>query len=400
MSLEVFKDLYYTVAGTINGVTSNGAHVITVTSTPTAYKHDINTMQMVASAGLTGTPGGVALLGSTLASAAVVNTGSSRVDFIDIGTMGVTGVTTGAATISSTSTFSQNIASFPASGFALSTRSTNGTLQAINGNTRQVSSLTVSGLSGTQASCIVPRDGFNTFLVGTKNGKVIETNSSGATIWSLTLPTTPNVGTTPTNQISGLSYYNGNLLIQVESGPLYLYNMTASSYSHTVMGSDAFGTSNWAPLCQSASGFTILGRGQTNTGLMASMECAFDSNQIVTVPRYNETGGRSTANWIDSTTSRSFAISNDAGNGSLPFRGMSGGPYNKVSVDTRVQDSGTDVGARIIRIRDEGIGKKCVELDTNISAFTTPLPATEGHNYIEIAIISGPEKMDVREFQA
>lgn len=400
MSLEVFKDIYYTVAGTINGVVSNGAHIITATSTPTAYKHDINTLQMVASGGLTGTPAGIALLGASLASAVVVNSGSSRVDFIDIGTMGVTGVTTGAATVSSTSTYSQNVASFPASGFALATRSTNGTLTAINGNTRQVSSLTVSGLSGTQASCVVPRLDSTTFFVGTKNGKIVETNTSGATVQTITLPTTPNVGSAPTTIVSGLSYFNNRLLIQTDSGPQYLYNLNTSSYDMVTMGSDAFGTSNYGPLCQSASGFTLLGRGQTNTGVNACMEVFFDSPQITTVLRYNETSGRTVGTWIDSTLNRGVTVSNDAGNGALPLRTMEAGPYNKVSVETRVQDSGTDIAARILRIRDDGIGRTCVELDQNISAFQTFLPATDGHNYIEIAITSGPEKMDAREFQA
>ncbi len=400
MSLEVYKDLYYPAAGTINGAISNGTHLLVTTSTPTIFKHNLSTLQLLASAAGTGTPAGIALLGTALASAVVVNSGSARVDFVDINSMGLTGVTTGAATVSSTSTFSQNVASFPASGFALATRSSNGTLTAINGNTRQVSSLTVGGLSGTQASCITPRDGHNTFLVGTKNGKVIETNTSGATIWSLTLPTTPNVGTAPTNQISGLSYFNEKLLIQVETGARYLYSMSASSYLNSTVGTDAFGTSNWSPMCESASGVTLVGRAQTNTGLMAASEVFFDANQIITEQRYNETGTRATVTWIDKSTNTAMISSSDAGNSNLPFRTMTGGPYNRVSVETRVQDSGTDVGARILRIRDDGIGSTCIEVDQNISAFTTLLPCTEGHNYIEISVLSGPEKLDAREFQA
>lgn len=400
MSLEVYKDLYYTVAGTMNGCVSNGTTLLVLTSTPTLYKHDLSTLLMQASATLTGTPAGVALLGSSMASAVVVNSGSSRVDFVDINTLGLTGVTTGAATVSSTSTFSQNVASFPASGFALSTRSTNGTLQAINGNTRQVSSLTVTGLSGTQASCIVARTGGSTFFVGTKNGKVIETNTSGATISTLTLPTTPNVGTAPTNQVSGLSYFNNKLLIQVEAGNRYLYNFSASAYLPTTVGCDAFGTSNYSPLCESASGTTLAGRSQTNTGIMGVMDIFFDAPQSVITTRYNETGTRCTFTALDASSNKAISSSSDAGNSNLPLRTMTAGPFNRVSVETRVQDSGTDVAARILRVRDEGIGKTCVESDQNISAFTTLLPATEGHNYIEVSVTSGPEKMDAREFQA
>lgn len=400
MSLEVYKDVYYTAAGTINGAISNGASLLVTTSTPTLYKHDLTTLQMQASATPTGTPAGMALLGSALASAVIVNSGSARVDFVDIASLGLTGVTTGAATVSSTSTYSQNVASFPASGFALATRSSNGTMTAINGNTRQVSSLTITGLSGTQASCVVARTGGSTFFVGTKNGKVIETNDSGATVSTLTLPTTPNVGTTPTNQVSALSYFNNKLLIQVECGNRYLYDYGTASYLHTVPGADAFGTSNYSPLCESASGFTLAGRSQTNTGLMGAMEVFFDAQQQVTTTRYNETGTRANLTWLDASTNKAIISSSDAGNSNLPLRTMTAGPFNRVSVETRVQDSGTDVAARIIRIRDEGIGRTCVDLDQNISAFTTSLPALEGHNYIEISVLSGPEKLDAREFQA
>jgi hypothetical protein len=79
-------------------------------------------------------------------------------------------------------------------------------------------------------------------------------------------------------------------------------------------------------------------------------------------------------------------------------------PNNKVTVPTAIQrlvgPSFIYIGGRIIRLRDDGIGKALVELDTTIGAAQTDLTATEDHRYIELTLTSGPSEWDVREFLA
>lgn len=399
--INAYKDLYAGVSSTLRGAFTDDNYLYVLTSAPDFRKYNLQTLEQVNSnLTVSSTPKGIALIyGAT--GAAVFE--SSAVDFIDLNTNARTQVTTGASSTRSDNMYSQHIATIPASGFGISTRGTNGTVQAINGVNGTVSSLTVGGLTGAQATCVTVRPETNTFFIGSNDGKVHEINSSGATLRTLTLATTPNVGSAPIRHVVGISYCNPYLAILENGGAFYLYNYTASSYSYTGIlesGNSSLANTNCSVFCTAASGTAYYGKG--NTGLVGQSFCEvfFNANQPVFLPYYNETTAAMTVSAVSAANNRAFMATTLALNGVLPFREFTGGPFNQVQVNTRVQDSGTDVAARIIRIRDSGIGRTCVELDQNIPSLSTPLPATEGHNYIEIAIVSGPEKMDIREFQA
>lgn len=73
----------------------------------------------------------------------------------------------------------------------------------------------------------------------------------------------------------------------------------------------------------------------------------------------------------------------------------------KVGVLTRAQEPvGLDVPARVIRIRDAGIGRTFIESDITIAVGASSYPCTADRNYIEMAFITSPDKWDIREFKS
>ena len=73
----------------------------------------------------------------------------------------------------------------------------------------------------------------------------------------------------------------------------------------------------------------------------------------------------------------------------------------KVNVLTRAQDPvSLDVPARVIRIRDAGIGRTFCESDITIAAGASSYPCTADRNYIELALLTSPNKYDIREFKS
>lgn len=382
----------------VDAQAANGL-LYTITTQPRFRAYNLSTLQeMASSTTLVSTPSGIALL-SGGASAVVTSSGSSQVDLVQLATGYRTLVTSGANTTVS-NVISQQVA--PGLGDkAVSTRATTGTVQRIDASpsVMTVTSVTVGALSGQTARCIIPT-GDGRYFIGTSDGKIHTINDTGFTYQTVTLPNTPNVSA-PTFHVASLSYYDPYILATTTQGMAYLWNYSSSAIVSTQMVGTCDSSNVTCPLSMNASGMAIMGRSLAPGNSYADIVEVYFEKGAITFPStfFNEINiafnnvGLDPSTWIcweqANTTTANYQL-----------RTFDITPNNKIQVETAIQKpQGTYVGGDIIRIRDDGIGRTVVESDQTIGASATLIPATEGHNYIEIAITTTPE-FDVRQFLA
>lgn len=401
-----------TLRGTINDssgaryvdATSDGNNNLFVVSTqPRFLRYNLSTLQLMASSStLVSSPAGVVLL-SGGASAVVPSSSSSQVDLVELSTCYRTQVTTGASTVVS-NVINQQVAP-GLTNKAVSTRSTTGTVQRIDasGATMTVASVTVAALSGQTARCIIPT-GDGRYFIGTSNGKVHTINDTGFTYQTVDIPNTPNVST-PTIHVNSLSYKEPYLLIGTGHGATYLWNYSSSAIVSETMGGMNDSSSSATCFSNNASGMCLWAKSLA-PGVSAAdvSEITFERGAITFASTFfNEINVGYNSIGLDVPSNIGWILANTT-TANYQLRTFDVTPNNKIQVPTAIQrlvgPSFIYVGGRIIRLRDDGIGKAVVELGTTIGASQTDLTATEGRNYIELALTSGPDDWDVREFLA
>lgn len=291
----------------------------------------------------------------------------------------------------------QQVCSDHTTGIAFITKATNSSLTRVNCLTQVVSSITPAALSGAQASCIVNKTGSGGAIMGTNNGKIIEIDSAGAQVSTFTLPTTPNVST-PSLSVSGLSYYNDNLLVLTDRGILYHYTFSSSTLKYTgVLPSLTSATGTGGVLCESASGYTLHGVGNA-AGAAHVPELYFNNSAVSFQDGF----------WSETFYSvYAVGVAPDPVNQAWIIYNTSSGkmlrifytPETKIVTEPTRSKDPADISVRVIRYRDNGPGKSFVEIDTSASAGSFSVNCTKGQNYIELAIKSaGPNRWDIREF--
>lgn len=351
----------------------------------------------------TGTYAGITLIAP--GSAIIGNSGTARFDWVNIADSnypkGVT--TTNAQTIGNGNNPQQGLDGNPDIKVAVAHRGASVGVQVIDGNNFTVTPITTAStiFASTVGSCVIRKEGTNNWLVGFKNGTIIEMSSGGSIIQSVTLPQTPAaVALAAPSYATSLAYYNDRVLATAHSGALYLINWSASSILDTMPVEQGQTSAVSTILSNSASGLAMLCSSFTQ-GQQIMREVRFDQDRITIESTYYPSKViLASSVVIDPIKNKVIMSSNSTGLEALTLFKIT--PMNKINVPTRIQDSSVDIPGRIIRIRDnDNIGRSSVELDTNILAGETQLGATEGHSYIEIAIKSGsPEKYDIREFRA
>lgn len=382
----------------IDGVANNGILWVT-TQRPDIRSYNLTTLALGATATTSANPAGVCMINT--ASACTVSSSTGAFDLIEVSGGYRQAYTSGANTCY-TNQIGQQIAAHKHLGIALSTRSTTGTLQKFNGNTFAITSLSASAITGQTARCIITKEGSNNWLIGTTDGKIHEVDNTGQALKTITIPNTPSTATAVV-YVSALNYADDYLIAVSNSGYLYQYKYSTSTLLNTQFVGNGNGSTGGVSLSSlSASGMALMtyGRSPSSQGLEIS-EVNFTNNNLTLCSIYaNEANIESQNVGFDSITNRGWYISTN--NSFYSLRVFDVTSPQKVTSPTRSQNPpGTDVGARIIRIRDEGIGKAFIELDTNVSAGVQQLVATKDHDYIELAIISGsPDKFDVRTFQS
>lgn len=400
MLTSLIGDIYDQNQSRINDAVVYDGMIYTVTAQPAYRTYNCLTLAPSASGtGVVSSPSGIALVNA--GSAVVVSFASNQVDWVQLSTGARTGVTSGAAT-TFYNTAGQQVAANRSTGYALATKSTTGSVTLINALAFTCSSMTVTPLSGQNATCVIVKD--SNFLIGTTDHKVHEVSIAGSLVKSLTIPSTPQAAAPTSLRVASMSYYNGYLLVANTAGVVFLYDWSQST--PTLLGSfakSAWDLNNNVTLSQSVSGSCII----ANFGTMAQGqvqgigEIYFEKGQIVSQDLLftNRVAGYTGCS-LDPIQNFAIVITSDTTSGS-PLRVLRVSGNNKVNVTTRIQDPvNVDISGRIIRIRNGGIGRKVVEVDTTIPSAETNVSATENMQYIEIALTTSPNKWGVREFKA
>lgn len=399
MLTQLAADIYDSNQSQVKGIVAYNGKLYTCTAQPAFKSYDLTTFAQGASAsGIASTPSGIALVSA--ASAIIVSNGASQVDWIQLTTGARSGITSGAAT-TMYSQMPNQVAANINTGYALATKSTTGSVTLINGLAQTCSSMPVTPLSGQNATCITTKD--SNFIMGTTNMQLHEVSIAGSLIKTVTLSQTPSGGITIANlRVASVAYSNGYLLVADTHGMVSLVNWA----SGTVV--DRFQMGPWdlnvgSAISPAVSGVVTMTGSQTTSNIpcQAVYELYIDQGQIAIQDVYysNQAAGF-TASTIDPLQPYTTTMSalTTTGPGITVYRNSGN---TRVNVPTQIQDPATVIlSGRIIRIRDNGVGRKCVESDTSIPAATTQISATDGGQYIEIALTTSPNKFGYREFKA
>lgn len=400
MITRLIGDIYDANQSAINDVVGYDGVVYTATTQPAFRSYTASTLApLVSGSGIVSNPSGIAIVNAS--SAIIVSSTASQIDWVQLSTGARAGVTSGAAA-TFYATAGGQIDVNRSTGYALATKSTTGSVTLINTLSFTCSSMPVTSLSGRNATCVRTKD--SNFLIGTSDNKVHELSIAGSLIKSLTLPSTPQVQALTSLRVASMSYYNGYLLVSNTAGVLYLYDWSQA----TPQLLDSYFRANW-----DLTNCTVLSSSVSGTCYMTSIpsnsqginqpliEIYFEKGEILCQDVYfnNRVSGYR-GNWIDPVQNYAGCFSSDTSSGT-PLRVFEVSGNNKVTVSTRVQDPiSVDISARIIRIRDNGLGRKIVETDTSIPSAVTNVTATDNTSYIEIALATSPDRWGVRRFKA
>ena len=355
-----------------------------------------NTLNVIASS-FTGT--GVALFNS---SSAVMVFSSAHTYIINTSTGAFTDITTNAAATQRNNAM-QQVATNQTTLLGIATKSTTGSVTLINANNSTCTSLTVSTLSGVNATCVIPKTGTSNFFIGSSNGKVHEIDTSGTVIKSLTLPVTNRYGGALTSlQVGSMSYYNNYLLVADTGGIVRLYDWSGGPTLLDQYFCTAWNLNQTIMLSNAASGTCYMTTPQANNLYNHAIhEVYFEKGEILVESCWTGMFNSTTLVGTTQNNSGKMAMITTGTTSPCAMRVFNVTSPVKVNVLTRAQDPvSLDVPARVIRIRDAGIGRTFCESDITIAAGASSYPCTADRNYIELALLTSPNKYDIREFKS
>lgn len=355
-----------------------------------------NTLNVIASS-LTST--GVALFS---AASAVMVFNSAHVYIVNTSTGAFTDITTNAASTKRLNAM-QQVATNQTTLLGIATKSTTGSVTLINGNTFALSSLTVSSLSGVNATCVIPKTGTSNFFIGSSDGKVHEIDTAGTVVKSLTLPVSNRYGGALTSfQVGSMSYYNNYLLVSDTGGIVRLYDWAGSPDLLDQYFCTAWNLNQTIMLSNAASGTCYMTTPQANNLYNHAIhEVYFEKGEILVESCWTGMFNSTTVVGTAQNTSGKMAMITTGTTSPCAIRVFNTTSPAKVNVLSRAQDPpGLDIPARVIRIRDAGIGRTFVESDITIAAGASSYPCTADRNYIELSFLTSPDKWDAREFKS
>ena len=355
-----------------------------------------NTLNVIASS-FTGT--GVALFNS---SSAVMVFSSANTYIINTSTGAFTNITTNAAATQRNNAM-QQVATNQTTLLGIATKSTTGSVTLINALNSTCSSITVSTLSGVNATCVIPKTDSNNFLIGSSNGQVHEITTSGTVIKSLTLPVSNRYGGALTSfQVGSMAYYNNYLLVSDTGGIVRLYDWAGSPTLLDQYFCTAWNFNQQIMLSNAASGTCYMTTPQANNLYNHAIhEVYFEKGEILVESCWTGMFNSTTLIGTAQNNSGKMAMISTGTTTPAAMRVFNTTSPAKVNVLTRAQEPvGLDVPARVIRIRDAGIGRTFCESDITIVAGASSYPCTADRNYIELALLTSPNKYDVREFKS
>lgn len=395
------QGLIYEPTAAPSDVVMDSSNIYTVNTTTLFRKYDqaslTNTLTVNATSSTTAT--GIALINSA---SAVVSCTSANLLFIELSTGHRSTITTNAAA-TQRNTAMQQIATNQSTLFGIATKSTTGSVTLINGNTFALSSLTVSSLSGVNATCVIPKTGTSNFFIGSSNGQVHEIDTSGTVIKSLTLPVSNRYGGALTSfQVGSMSYYNNYLLVSDTGGIVRLYDWAGSPTLLDQYFCTAWNLNQTIMLSNAASGTCYMTTPQANNLYNHAIhEVYFEKGEILVESCWTGMFNSTTVVGTAQNTSGKMAMITTGTTSPCAIRVFNTTSPAKVNVLSRAQDPpGLDIPARVVRIRDAGIGRTFCESDITIAAGASSYPCTADRNYIELSFLTSPDKWDAREFKS
>ncbi len=376
-------------------------NIYTVNATTLFRKYDqatlTNTLTVNATSSTAAT--GVALMNSA---SAVVSCTSANLLFIELSTGHRSTITTNAAA-TQRSTAMQQIATNQSTLFGIATKSTTGSVTLINGSTFALSSLSIAGLTSQNATCVIAKTDSSNFFIGSSDGKVHEIDTAGTVIKSLTLPVTNRYGGALTSlQVGSMAYYNNYLLVADTGGIVRLYDWTGGPTLLDQYFCTAWNLNQTIMLSNAASGTCYMTTPQANNLYNHAIhEVYFEKGEILVESCWTGMFNSTTLIGTAQNTSGKMAMITTGTTSPCAMRVFNTTSPVKVNVLTRAQDPvSLDVPARVIRIRDAGIGRTFCESDITIAAGASSYPCTADRNYIELALLTSPNKYDIREFKS
>jgi len=395
------QGLVYEPSSAPTDVLIDGSNIYTINASTNFRKYDLatltNTLTVNATSSTIGT--GIALINSA---SAIMSCTSANLLFIELSTGYRSTITTNAAA-TQRSVAMQQIAANQSTLFGIATKSTTGSVTLINGSTFALSSLTVSTLSGVNATCVIPKTDSSNFLIGSSDGKVHEIDTSGTVIKSLTLPVTNRYGGALTSlQVGSMSYYNNYLLVADTGGIVRLYDWSGGPTLLDQYFCTAWNLNQTIMLSNAASGTCYMTTPQANNLYNHAIhEVYFEKGEILVESCWTGMFNSTTLVGTTQNNSGKMAMITTGTTSPCAMRVFNVTSPVKVNVLTRAQDPvSLDVPARVIRIRDAGIGRTFCESDITIAAGASSYPCTADRNYIELALLTSPNKYDIREFKS
>lgn len=286
--------------------------------------------------------------------------------------------------------------------FVFGTTSTAGNIAKYTISTQTSAVVSPGWLAGLNSTCVISNPQAGTIFVGTSGGTVVECNTSGTSILSLTLPTTPNDGTAPTHIVTNLSFYNDILVVATLNGHVFTYQWSTGTLLARSLGyintnsntSSAFGAAGGGgglTLCEAPSGVLLFGPACDNSGSSSTFQTVFlgsisasgfDTEDYATV---SSSGQKITYTGVDHTYNLGWSIMRTTNAGHIQIWTI---PSAEVTpVDFRSQyPLGTDVTYRNIIIKYNGPGRSRVIDDRNMDVGTTSLNLRKNARYIGISI--------------
>lgn len=400
--LKIYGDFTITSGSTIRDGVTRDNHICSVDSGPRFRRTNLDTLveSYTAVTCLTN-PAGISFISS--ASCVVVSTSAGTIDLIEVATGYRQNYASGTVSASTVAIGrGQRVAGDPISKIAISMcDDVAGKVMKINGNTFTITTHTsITGMTGKLTSVIAHPAG-NLWIIGTNDGKIHELNSTPTVNKTITLPTTPNTGGAPTWLVSGLSYFDDKLLVLTAQGMAFLYNYaTNTEIKRFFIGavSSGGGAALGTPLCDSASGAVLYcpNFNKTTTGSEV-LEYDLVSATTEDIHRTETAQKSSPAVGIDPIYYKAWAVVD-----TNKFRVFDISTRDNGSVATRVQrPAGSDVAARVLRLRSPKTGLASVDLDENVSSGEVSLDARKGSHYIEVVLYDdSPDEFDVRVFDS
>lgn len=398
MSYRILGELS-NLSGTFYGVVSDGAGIAySIDSSQRWRAWNLDTLSMIREVNLAATMSAITLVAAGVCSLCAT-TGSSNFYLVE----NSSGYFQTYAT-SSLGRFATKNQQLATNGdVSLGVSATAGRLLRFNSSTFVSSDLTPV-LSGATANCVIAKAGTSNFYVGSTDGVVREVDSSGTTITTVILPTTPNASSAPTQNIMELAYSEDFevLVISTSGGIAYVYDVSGIPSLVQVMFTGGVGANSIPSFgCVfsqfEGDSFFASNRDASSGNAKITRYTYIPVKQKIIVSKilFSENASQALDFALDTSLNKLIAVKENQ------FMQVISVPGNSpVSVQTRAQDpEGVNVGCRIIRIRD--LGKTSfIESDQDILAGVNNINSNEEGQYIELAIIntSNPFKWDIREF--